>query len=270
MNKQELFWYFVQERLEIYRKRNEGLPKPWTSDPILQQYKFTNVYRELDRTSKWVADNWRTPHRDDPYCWFAMAVAVMTNKIETMDVLGYPVPFKLDRFLNVTREHGFGTAYMLTTHRKPIPKPDYYGRILDTLWQNRERFAPELYPNLAVWHMRLCHLDGVASFIAAQIIAASKYISPFYEAFPDWSSFVASGPGSRRGLARFCDLPIDYNWDESVFRATINELRKKAELDYGIKIHAQDLQNCFCEYDKYSRVYFKESGRPKCRFDGGA
>lgn len=44
---------FVRDRYEIHLKKDvEGLPAPWTSNPILQQVKFTNVRREHDRQSQ--------------------------------------------------------------------------------------------------------------------------------------------------------------------------------------------------------------------------
>ena len=49
----EDFFYWINERHQIYINRWEkNLPKPWTEDPIFQQYKFTNVFRQLDRVTK--------------------------------------------------------------------------------------------------------------------------------------------------------------------------------------------------------------------------
>lgn len=49
----DLFVHYFTERHLIYkRKELEGKPRPWTKDPILQQYKFTNVFRENDRVSR--------------------------------------------------------------------------------------------------------------------------------------------------------------------------------------------------------------------------
>jgi hypothetical protein len=45
-------WYWVKERHTIYTARREGKPSPWTSDSVLSQYKFANIYRELDRESQ--------------------------------------------------------------------------------------------------------------------------------------------------------------------------------------------------------------------------
>lgn len=45
----ENFWKFINDRHEIYLKRKRGEPKPWSDDPIFLDWKFTNVFRELDR-----------------------------------------------------------------------------------------------------------------------------------------------------------------------------------------------------------------------------
>lgn len=44
------FFYWINERTSIWKKRFiENQEKPWSDDPIFQQYKFTNAYRQLDR-----------------------------------------------------------------------------------------------------------------------------------------------------------------------------------------------------------------------------
>lgn len=44
---------FIIERYRIHvRKDILGKPLPWTKNPVLQQYKFTNVFREDDRVSR--------------------------------------------------------------------------------------------------------------------------------------------------------------------------------------------------------------------------
>lgn len=48
-SKVEDFWKFINERHAIYLKRKAKQPKPWSDDPIFQEWKFTNVFRELDR-----------------------------------------------------------------------------------------------------------------------------------------------------------------------------------------------------------------------------
>lgn len=54
----ELFFYTMYERQEIWYKRMIlKKERPWTDDQILNDYKFTNVYRELDRNSQYQIQN---------------------------------------------------------------------------------------------------------------------------------------------------------------------------------------------------------------------
>ncbi|GIT32189.1 MAG: hypothetical protein Ct9H300mP2_2680 [Candidatus Neomarinimicrobiota bacterium] len=46
------FFDFCREREKIRFAREAGTPAPWTDDPILQQGRFLNVFREDDRGSK--------------------------------------------------------------------------------------------------------------------------------------------------------------------------------------------------------------------------
>ena len=50
----DLYWYFACERQNIFLKKKDGLPPPWTDDPILQSYKFCNSYRVNDRISQYL------------------------------------------------------------------------------------------------------------------------------------------------------------------------------------------------------------------------
>lgn len=54
---------FACERQWIYVNKQRGAPAPWTEDPILQNYKFTNTHRVLDRTSQYLIANIINPVR---------------------------------------------------------------------------------------------------------------------------------------------------------------------------------------------------------------
>jgi hypothetical protein len=51
------YWKFAAERQRIYQKRLRGEPQPWTADPILSAYKFTNVFRAADTVSRYLIRN---------------------------------------------------------------------------------------------------------------------------------------------------------------------------------------------------------------------
>ena len=50
----DLYWYFACERQNIFWKKINGEPAPWTDDKILQEYKFCNSYRVNDRVSQYL------------------------------------------------------------------------------------------------------------------------------------------------------------------------------------------------------------------------
>ena len=49
----ENFYEWINERHSIYQKRIRGDSPPWTEDPILREYKFTNPFRENRVFSPW-------------------------------------------------------------------------------------------------------------------------------------------------------------------------------------------------------------------------
>lgn len=50
----DTYWRFAVKRQEIFFQRLEGEAPPWTTDPVLTKYKFTNAYRASDRVSQYL------------------------------------------------------------------------------------------------------------------------------------------------------------------------------------------------------------------------
>ena len=272
---QNRFMSFVIERHRIYESRLRGDPAPWTKDPILAEWKFCNVYRELDRVTQWIRVNWRKPNRDDPDLWFAMVVARFINWPDTLAELGYPVPWNTERFLDVLtnrkhrREKIWTGAYMVRAGpTEGQEKAEYYKGLFDYYWSQRDTIRPKKGDTLNSWHMQLGMYEGFGSFMAAQIVADVKYVEPLLSA-TDWETFAASGPGSRRGLNRVVGHDVKAPWTEDDWRLTLARLRAETAPRFtvtGMQVpHAQDLQNCLCEFDKYERVRLGE-GQPRSRF----
>jgi hypothetical protein len=76
------FFAYARERHQVYLKRRAGKPQPWTQEPILQEYRFTNVFRELDKTTEWFRKNVRDPLQDSPEVLLATVLFRMLNRIE--------------------------------------------------------------------------------------------------------------------------------------------------------------------------------------------
>lgn len=274
---------FIVERHSIYIKRQAGEPKPWTKDKILQSYRFCNVYRELDTVTQWIAQNWRDPNATDPNLWFAMAVARLVNWPETLQEMGYPIvkgrwhPDKMVEVLMTREEHGqkvWSGAYIVSTNGVKMQKPQYITEyVLKPLWENRKFLTPVRDDLLWTYHAKLAARNGLGSFLAGQVVADLKYVAPLSTA-KDWHSWAAPGPGSKRGLNRVIGWPVDTELRADVWLAKLEILHEQVEellrawkiLDTP-PLHAQDLQNCLCEFDKYERTRLGE-GKPRKKYDG--
>lgn len=272
MRHKELF-KFIRSRHIVWQKKERGQPKPWTKDVIIQQNKFCNVYRELDTQTKWFANNWRNDHED---LWFASLVFRVVNWGPSAEAIGYPVPWNPTKFVNALRtrkaegEKLYSSAYMISTHGKREEKAPYLAKSLSMIWKQRDKIRYQKGETLDTFHSRLMDCFDVGSFIAAQVIADCKYAGDMRRA-PDWWTFAASGPGSKRGLNRVFDFELNNPWNEEVWRDYLTDL--KSQIDPLVKkmdmdpLHAQDLQNCLCEFDKYERVRLGQ-GRCKSRYPG--
>lgn len=272
---------FIGKRHDIYVAREAGLPKPWTDDRILRQYRFCNVYRELDTVTQWIARHWRKPLHGYEDLWFGMAVARWVNHPATLNEIGLPVPWNPKKFVRVLKdrkergEKVWTGAYMIGTQGNAMDKALFIAEgVLQPLWDRRAELRPRKGDTLADFADRIVSVKNQGKFMVGQIIADAKYEpSSFLRAARDWQTFAVSGPGSRRGLNRVVGREKNRHWREDEWKAALIELQggvngTLATLRPSMKpLHAQDLQNCLCEFDKYERVRLGE-GRPRSLYPG--
>lgn len=262
---------FASLRHGIYLSRQAGMRPPWTDDDILQTYRFCNVYRELDKVTIWIAQNWREPNKRDPDLWFAMVVARFINWPDTLAAVGYPVPWDPERFrqrMGAIKGKRYTGAYMIRADpdNPGVPTYVYQDRMMfSPMWGRRETLRPQAEDTLNSYHMMLGQLFGLGSFMAAQVVADLKYVRPLSGA-ADWDSFAASGPGSRRGLNRVLGRRVEAPWQEEEWRLRLEDLRHEFNKGWRFSpLHAQDMQNVLCEFDKYERVR-THMGRPRAMY----
>lgn len=242
-------------------------------DPIIAEYRFCNVRRNDDRVTKYIMRRFVQPWADEPYLWFALVVARMFNNEQALeDIHGYILPYKPERMrkaLHTRRDRGlkvFNAAYIVSTAGRKMDKIDYViDCVLGPLWARRQAITKDIdVGQLANVHLRLIKENGLASFMAAQVIADLKYAHP--DRWEDFHTFAASGPGSLRGLKRVLGLPITAPMSEGDFRRQLLALRGATNARLSMEaITAQDIQNCLCEFDKYERARTGE-GRPKQKY----
>ena len=81
------FFEFCRERENIRLEREKGAPAPWTDNPIFQQGRFLNVFREDDRGSKAILHFARNSEKDLPNLIHALFFARWCNRQKTLDKL---------------------------------------------------------------------------------------------------------------------------------------------------------------------------------------
>ena len=261
----ERLFAFARARHQIHLDRQDSKKPPWTDDPILRDYRFCNIYREDDRVTRWIRERWRQPHETERDLWFAMCVARLHNQPEALEVIGFPVPWRQSSYLEAAhsvKKRGlrlFNAAYVVVAPTKP--KELYLAReVLTPLWDARERLRPRVGDTLCGFHVVLGQMQGFGSFMTAQVIADVKYHAPLSEA-PDWWTFAASGPGSRRGLNYVLGRSRESPWVEDDWRLELGRLRERLFPMFAganmPKPHAQDVQNLLCEWNKYAAMAYE-------------
>lgn len=274
MNNQELFIYWVKERLNIYYNKIDEEPKPWTKDHILQKYKFCNVHREHDTVTKWIKNNWRDKYPESAWMPLAMVVARTVNWPDTLAEIEFPYG-NIPRWLEDARyrmkarrdrkDKVWTGAYLVSTNGNQMDKIDY---MVDKVWL--PVYIGHRYPNKeetlnSYWNY-LNQFDGLGSFMAAQIVCDLKYTKALKDA-PDWWRWCAKGPGSIRGVNRYLGRLPTAKLSNDEFMDTIHKQQGRILFELGVQLHAQDVQNCNCEFDKYMRVLNNE-GRPRSTYPG--
>ena len=159
----------------------------------------------------------------------------------------------------------WGGAYLITTHGQKMSKVDYCVRLMGQVYQLFSTSPIRDYYTCADVQKHLMLIDGLGSFLSAQVVADLKNTKGHpLEGATDWFTFSAPGPGSLRGLAWFhgVDKVTPTMYDDSI-QAVADFLGD----DDGRPWNMQDLQNCLCEFDKYCRVK-TGAGRSKRNYAG--
>lgn len=252
-------------------KKDLDLPKPWSDNAVFQNTYFCNVRREDDRVSKFIR-GFYSSHVGSPFLEYNLIFARFINWPTTLEDIGFlraHSPASLEGHLERLSHKGkvWGGAYVITTHGIPMGKAAYLcHNVLEGVFKamggpswafNRGPHATGAGTCSAA-HTALQRLEGLGSFLAAQVVADLKNTPgyPLYNA-PDRDTFVAHGPGSLRGLQWF--------WGDSAtigpgnFLAYFRSMREYVDENWnqtlmGDPIDNQDLQNCLCEFDKFMRV----------------
>lgn len=273
------YFYFIQERMKIFWRKCEG-KNVLTEDPILREYKFTNVYRACDRVSQYLLSHviYNKVERYTPEdMLLRILVFKIFNKIETWEYIRQTygeittVHFnvkKISRLLSERQQYApiFNNAYMMTgSHKRYDYLPTKHEKWLTMV---KEEFLDEgvvgkiLHAkSLEEVYKLLRECSFLGGFLAYQYAIDFNYCP--YLNF-DENSFVIAGIGAIRGIQK-CFLSYGKTYEDAI-RYTYQHFTELQER-YGYtdfkpldnhKLTLLDLQNCFCETDKYLRAKMPE------------
>jgi hypothetical protein len=265
--------YWIQERWNVYVKKTMDQPKPWSTDPVFQTTYFTNVHRENDKVTQWIRA-FHYPHRRSSQLTYNTILARFLNWPDTLEELGFIEQHDPEYLLKVLegrakrKEKVWSGAYVITTHGLPMSKARYLAE--NVMGGVAVRTLPNWH-SLSAAHSFLQQLEGLGSFLAAQVVADLKNTDdhPLQKAY-DWWTWAAPGPGSARGMSWFFHDDPKYIYTQpEIFAEGMKKIRQYVDATVK-KVPAfcnQDLQNCLCEFDKYMRVK-NGTGRSKRKYDG--
>jgi hypothetical protein len=270
---ESLFWYFVNERHRIYVKKASGQSKPWTEDRILQSYKFTNVFRQLDTGTVWLTDNIIKPHYNDDAALMIFNVSVyrLFNWTGTGEIIGWQTAWRpkvVTRRLKKAEAAGdqIFTGAHIVWSEGGMSKIDGIIKQCTDVWTKRVYLASiTRYTNsLRGTFDELVKIRGIGSFIAYEIVSDLRHTRLLQDA-RDINTWANVGPGAMRGLRR---LNPDIK-PKQALAAMIDLLERSRENtgDHVPDMELRDIEHVLCEMDKFCRVKYGE-GKPRSTYPG--
>lgn len=270
----ELYWRFASRRQAAFERRLDGRSAPWSDDPILQQFKFCNVYRAADRVSQYMIRNvCYAENAGSPADRAFQIVAFRTfSKIRTWErlkeLLGAPPRIEDladGRFVGslnqIKREEGglYTGAFILCANKA-------FGH------HEKHRNHAALFEKMFVQDAVADRLIGANAFESiVRTLEGYPLMGPFmayqtavdlnYSELTNFSEndYTQAGPGALRGLAKVFENLGDYSPSEAI-RLMVDQQQVEFErMDlpfsglFGRPLHAIDCQGLFCETDKYCR-----------------
>ncbi|OJW77315.1 MAG: hypothetical protein BGO69_18195 [Bacteroidetes bacterium 46-16] len=275
------YFYFMQERMNMFWKKNVDSISKYTDDPILAKHKFTNVYRASDRVSQYLIKNviYNSENVfDEKDVILRIIIFKIFNKIETWEYLENKLgavsvkSFDVDKLSQVLSERRitepiFSAAYMMTgiheRYSQYTSKHESWLRMVKQEIINEKRIDKIIKAkSLEEVYKILRECAFIGDFLAFQYAVDLNYSTVIDF---DENSFVKAGIGAIRGIKK-CFIEIGkFSFEDCIKYTQDNLSRYQEEFGYtgfenlwGREPKLIDLQNCFCETDKYLRVKLPE------------
>ncbi len=294
------FFEFVYRRQDIWHRRFVSQqPAPWTDDATLRDYKFCNVYRELDGGTQAIVKYLKQPDISPETKLFNIIAYRFFNRRDTIENLfggllnpqNFDMKFYEKRFDDCKqKENIFSNAYLVSAHSyNPAYRPkDKHVQILlmlDGLRGKLSAIIQQLQENPPQRGIKII-TDYVAlagSFLAGQILLDATYAGDLVPYSGD--DFLVVGPGAHWGLNLIFDKKLSKTEADAACRrlytmqkekfAALKELKgldwnkvywRNPDYPNTPYLCLHDIQNSLCEFRKYWRL--KKGEKAKKRYFG--
>ena len=279
--RQEIFdtyWRFAAMRQEVFFNKIQNVPPPWTSDPILNTYKFCNAYRASDRVSQYLIKNviyGENRSKNEEEVILRILLFKIFNKIETWEYLETQIGdyitlsnFNSDVYSNIL-ESAMNLGYVIYTSAYMSCASKEFG--YDKKHQNHLALIDKMVVKDRVVNpiVKAKTFEDVfniiqgypllGKFMAYQLATDINYSEVINF---DENSFTIAGPGAERGIDK-CFIDTEgKTYTDIIHWITENQEKEFQRLGlnfqslWGRPLQAIDCQNLFCETDKYCRAAF--------------
>jgi hypothetical protein len=251
---------FILERLAIWEKKVSGAEPPYTDDPVLQRYRFCNIFRECDRQTIEFHTMLNSLRDDFPLWLLNMFYCRMVARTETIRTVG---------LLSFNKAENREVYERLLEHPRPKYGTPYVfpiSVIQKSATPTRELFIAEYLPTImpvvaaeiAQWKSasvfesvpRVLELFGFnLAFLWTEVLIDVAYQFPeridLFKRFP-------IGPGS---LPTFRTLAP--HTDSSIFVAELAEKNFVTNVTVNgrpLRLSAENWEGIGCEFRKYTNL----------------
>ncbi|KAK9767843.1 hypothetical protein K7432_002025 [Basidiobolus ranarum] len=257
----DVLLYFVSERHHIYHLKQDGISWPWTADPFLRNYHFTNIFRELDVVSQIIYDI-LSPHCPlEPRFFSNVIIHRLISRKEINLEIGFIENFEEAwRAIEQRRRKGtkFATAAFQSCSHFQTRK-----MIWQQAWSHGEYVWSRYCSNIPL-HIPWVHskqsgnlptiemvyrglmvqpkIQGLGKFLAWQV-ACDTHMLGLSQDVDLETPFVALGPGAQSGL----DI-LNLSFVEVL--KFLNENRPP----HVPTLYAKDIEHTLCEFHKYIQI----------------
>lgn len=268
-----LMFYWIKERQSIYHKRLSNVPPPWTLDPVLQEHRFCNVYREYDKGTRYLIENILSKEEQDIFTVFNVIYYRKWNKISLYDFTGGLSETTDLSFLKqrVREYQKFDTPYGSAFGSDSSPlgegekdKIDKYFNQFSKIYESLKMDLPILLDSSPEdCYNKLRSYPGIGEFLAYQIWVDLSYWSrtPYTE-----EDFVVAGPGCKRGIDLVFSNKGNLSYEDCIrkivslqedlfreFQIVPSETFRERPLSKQC-LNIMCVENVFCEISKYIKI----------------